>query len=118
MMQILLIILQFFTAFSIFNVWVLRYRTMADDFRQFGFPSWFRNVIGGIKIFLALMLIAGIWMYQYAVIASIGIAVLMASALFVHLKEKDPFSKLWPALVLTIVSIILAVLVNHYRFVG
>jgi hypothetical protein len=115
-MQIVLIILQFFIAYSIFNVWVLRYKTMAADFQTFGYPIWMRNIIGAIKVLLAVMLIYGIWHYQFAVYASIGIAVMMIAAVGVHLVEKDPMKKLMPAIALAVLAIIVAILTNYYKF--
>lgn len=115
-MQIVMIILQFFIAFSIFNVWVLRYRTMASDFQQFGLPTWLRNIVGAIKIFFSIMLIAGVWNYSFTIVGGIGIAVLMVSAVAVHIKEKDPVSKMWPAIVLAILAIAVAILAYHFKF--
>jgi len=89
---------------------------MAADFSQFGFPVWFRNVVGGIKVFFSIMLIAGIWNYHYAVIAAAGIALMMTAAVYVHIKEGDSFQRIWPALGLAILSIGLALLANYYKF--
>ena len=91
---------------------------MASDFQQFGFPVWMRNIVGVIKVSLALLVIAGIWNYQYAVIGSIGIAVMMLAAVGVHIKEGDPFSKVWPALGLAVLALVLAYMANYYKFVG
>lgn len=109
-MQIVMILLQFFIAFSIFNVWVLRYRTIASDFQQFGLPVWLRNVVGAIKVFLSVLLVAGIWKHEFTMFAATGICVLMIGAVIVHIKEGDSFSKLWPALALAILSLLVAVL--------
>ena len=89
---------------------------MASDFQHFGLPDWLRNIVGGLKIFCSILLIAGIWNYKYAVIGSIGIAVLMLSATAVHIKEKDPFSKIWPALGLALLAVAVAILANYFKF--
>lgn len=117
-LQIIVIVMQFIIALSILNVWVLRYDTIAAQFKEFELPTWVRNIVGIIKGTLCIMLIAGIWYYMLAVIASIGISILMFFAFLSHLRAKHEMSKSLPALGLSILCIVVAILCNHYKFHG
>lgn len=63
-------------------------------------------LIGILKVGLALTLIAGIWISDLTLIGAIAIAVLMAGAVTMHLKVRDPLKKSLPALSLLLLSVI------------
>ncbi len=117
-MQIITIIFQLVIAISILNVWVLKFETIANDFKTFNFPDWFRNIVGIAKGLLCVMLIGGIWMYQLAVIASLSISLFMLVAVIAHYIAKHSFSKTLPALGLCLLCFLVAYLSWHYKFKG
>lgn len=116
--QIVVIILQFIIAISILNVWVLQYRSMSDQFQEFNLPGWTKNAVGVTKGILCVMLIGGIWMYQLAVIASIGIAISMLFAIIVHMRARHDMSKIIPAIILGALALVVAFMCYRYKFRG
>lgn len=114
--HIVVIVLQFIIALSILNVWVFQYETIVTQFKEFNLPVWLRNVVGGAKAFFCLLLLAGIWVWWLAVIGSLAIALIMAFAIFTHLRAKDPFPKIFPAIVLFALCILVAFLCYKFKF--
>lgn len=120
-MDILQILLQIIVALGIFNVWILRYnkstsyrggnaKNMKDEFAVYGLPTWSINVIGFLKIIVASTLIIGIWIPFMVTPAAILIAGLMIGATSMHLKIHDRFIKTAPALIMLLLSAILAII--------
>ncbi len=107
-MHDLTIALQTFVAASIFFVWVVRYANIILEFEQYGLPGWLRDMVGIVKMTFALMLLIGIERERFAVAGGIGIAILMAGAVFTHLRMKNPIFKMLPALLLLTLSAIIA----------
>ena len=90
------------------DVWLLRYnkplrarggdaQTMAEEFEVYGLPGWFRSLIRVMKLSGAVMMIAGIWHPTVALAAGCMLSVLMAGALAMHVKVRDPWLKSVPA---------------------
>lgn len=120
-MEIIGAIAQVIVALGILNVWILRYnkstgyrggdaQNMREEFEAYGLPFWFMCVIGTFKITFALMLLAGIWYESVVLPVAIGMAVLMAGAVSMHIKVKDPPKKALPASTVLLLSIIAAAL--------
>ena len=91
-----------------FDVWLIRYdkpqrarggdaKTMIEEFRVYGLPDWFRNLIRVLKLSFGTLMIVGIWIPTAALVAGSGLAVLMAGAIAMHIKVKDPALKSLPA---------------------
>ena len=55
-------------------------------------------MIGFLKLFCATLLLAGIWFPTLNRPAGIGLGVLMAGAVAIHIKVKDPLQRALPAL--------------------
>ncbi|HAV61426.1 MAG TPA: hypothetical protein DCY13_03570 [Verrucomicrobiales bacterium] len=106
-METLLVLLQALVATSIFFVWVVRYDNIVREFREYGLSPALRDFVGILKLFFALLLIVGIWQPQYTLIGALGIAILMACAVFTHLRVKNPAFKLAPSLGLMIIALAL-----------
>ena len=113
-MEILKIILQLIVGLGILNVWLLRFNkntsyrganaeSMKEEFKAYGLPETMIYIVGFIKVALALMLIAGIWIESLVDPAAIGMTVMMLGAIIMHLKIKDTFKQTLPALTLLIV---------------
>lgn len=101
--------LQVIVALGLLNVWVLRssrntpYRggdakTLKEEFAAYGFPAWFCYLVGALKIGAAFALLAAIWLQSLLLPAAALVAVLMAGAVAMHLRVRDPLVKSAPAL--------------------
>jgi uncharacterized membrane protein YphA (DoxX/SURF4 family) len=101
-MHDLTIALQSFVAASVFFVWVVRYANIIQEFKQYGYPDWLRDLVGILKMTFALMLLIGIERERFAVIGGIGIALLMAAALATHVRVKNSPLKMLPSLTLLV----------------
>lgn len=119
-MQILVHLLQTTVALGILNVWLLRSdlptpyrggssRSLKEEFAVYGLPSWFLYVVGALKLLAAALLLAGLWIPSLALGAAVVMAILMAGAVSMHVKVKDPFVRSLPALVVLAFAIIIAV---------
>jgi uncharacterized membrane protein YphA (DoxX/SURF4 family) len=114
-MEALTQIFQVVISLSLLMVWVVRpkmetgYRggnatNMKEEFGVYGLPFWFMILIGILKVGFALLLIAGLWVEQLTLVSAIAIALLMAGALIMHVRVKDPLKKSLPALTLLLLS--------------
>ena len=115
-MEDLVLLSQLIIGFGLLNVWLLRRekatawrggqaRTMKEEFEAYGLKSWFMNVVGFLKVSLALLMLAGIWVQPLTTLAAGGIATLMIGAAAMHLKAGDPFRRSVPALSLFVLSV-------------
>ena len=120
-MEYLEIAIKIIISGSILNVWLLRFgkpskwrggqaQSMKEEFAVYGLPMWFMNVIGGLKVILALLLLVSIWMPTLETAAAYGIAVLMLGAVGMHIKVGDPLAKSLPAFSFLILSLMVALL--------
>ena len=118
-MNIILICLQTLVALLILNVWIVRPRmrtrfrggdakNMREEFATYGLSFSAMCVIGGLKVALALALLAGIWIDGITQWAAIGLALLMLGAFAMHLKVKDPIKKSVPSLVILALCVAIA----------
>ncbi len=117
-MSPILILLQVFVALGIYNVWIIRARkatsyrggdakTIVEEFKNYGLPSVFVPIVGGLKLLAATCLIAGIW-FPELVIPSAGlITFLMLGAVAMHIKVKDPIFKALPAAGMLLLNLII-----------
>ena len=112
-------LVQLLIASSIFNVWLLRYgdptpyrggsaRNMRQEFAAYGLPPAAMYVVGGSKLALAVCLLVGEWVPALVRPAAIGMAVLMAGAIGMHVKIGDPPRKGVPAVVMLLLSCFVA----------
>lgn len=117
-MEWLSIIIQLIIALSIYNVWLLRFskptswrggaaKSMKEEFEIYGLPDWFMKIIGALKLILATLLIAGIWVPSLVKPAAMGMAILMLGAIVMHFKVKDAPLKSLPAATFLVLSLIL-----------
>jgi uncharacterized membrane protein YphA (DoxX/SURF4 family) len=120
-MEYLRLALQMIVAIGLLNVWLLRagkptrYRgedakSMRDEFVAYGLPVAMMYVVGGLKILIAIALIAGIWLPVLVVPAASLLIFLMIASFVMHLKVKDPLVKAVPSLLMLAMAICIAVL--------
>lgn len=118
-MRTLGIIAQIVIASGIFNVWLMRFNrattyrggsagNMREEFAAYGLPVGFMWLIGGLKIALAIGLVAGIWVRALVIPSAVGMGLLMIGAIAMHLKVKDPAIKSLPAVCMLALSILAA----------
>lgn len=112
-------IAQLIIALGILNVWLLRFnkatiyrggaaKNMKEELATYGLPVWFLWFIGGLKVLLALSLILSFWKPELMRPAAIGMAILMAGAVGMHMKIGDALKKTTPALSVLILSLLVA----------
>lgn len=118
-MDYLIIALQVIVGLSILNVWLIqnkkdtRWRggdatTIVEEFKAYGLPVWSVYVVGTIKVVLALMLIASIWLPVLQFPAAIGLAIMLAGSVAMHFKIGDPLFKSFPAALFLAMCLVIA----------
>jgi len=76
---------------AIFFVWFVRYENIKKEFQEYGFPNWFRDLIGIFKISFTIMLHSN--NNEVVIIGTFGIFSLMIGAVYTHLRIKNNFRK-------------------------
>ncbi|MGB2402002.1 MAG: DoxX family protein [Akkermansiaceae bacterium] len=110
-MEILATVLQVIVALGLLNVWLIRARkstpyrggeseTIKEEFATYDLPAYMMYLVGGLKILIAIAMIAGIWIDALLVPAGSMLMVLMIGAYAMHLKVKDPVKKAVPSLLM------------------
>ena len=108
-------IINIIIAMGILNVWIIRYdletqwrgggsKNLMEEFSTYGLPLWFMYFVGFAKISLPILLFLGIWINEFSFWGSIGISVLMACAVLMHIKVQDPLKKSIPAFLMLLLS--------------
>jgi uncharacterized membrane protein YphA (DoxX/SURF4 family) len=112
-------IIQLVVGLGIYNVWLLRFgkatnwrggnaKSMREEFAVYGLPSWSVSAVGFLKLLCATALILGVWFPALTRPAGLGLAMLMAGAVAMHVKVKDPIPKSLPALTMLVLSLFIA----------
>lgn len=113
--------LQLIVGLSLLNVWLIQptkntqwrggnATTIKEEFEVYGLPDWTCYVIGFLKVALAIALIAAIRFPQLLQPAALGLALLLAGSILMHLKIKDPIKKSFPAFLFLCMCLYLAFL--------
>ena len=90
---------------SLFFVWVVRYENIKKEFILYRLPAWLRDLVGILKVSFSIMILFND--NYLSTIGCLGILGLMAGAIMTHLRIKNPFQKMIPALSLTTMLILL-----------
>lgn len=118
-MKTAILVSQIVAALGILNVWVLRFgkatgyrgghaTSLTEEFQVYGLPAWSVRVIGALKLLCAALLFAGIWSPVVTRPAAATLGLLMAGAVAMHLKVKDPARKSLPALAMLALCLLIA----------
>ncbi len=110
---------QIIIALGIYNVWFIRYdkdtswrggdaTNMNEEFAHYGLPQYLVYVVGFFKLTFATMLVFGLYYSNLVKPAAVGMAILMAFAIAMHLKSRDPLRKSLPASSILMLSILVA----------
>jgi hypothetical protein len=115
--------LQLIIAIGLINVWVVRFNkptqyrgrgasNMTDEFAAYGLPKWFMYLVGAGKIFIAALMIIGFWVPMVVCPASALLVLLMIGAVAMHIKVRDPFIRMVPALLMLAMAVTNVILTN------
>ena len=104
--NVLLDALKIIVTSAIFFVWFIRYDNIKKEFEEYKLPTWFRDLVGILKISFSVMIHSN---DKYTVlIGSLGILALMFGAVITHVRMKNNFRKYIASVaMLTITSLIL-----------
>ena len=111
-------ILSLIVGFTVVNVWLFRsnkstsYRggeasSLLEEFEVYGLGDYF-YIIGFIKVSLAIILILSIYFNKLKLMSSLGIAILMIVAIYMHFSVGDELIKSMPASVMLVSCLIIA----------
>jgi len=87
---------------SVLFVWVIRYQNIVQEFKEFRYSDWLRDLVGILKIAFVIMLMSE--STDTVKNGSLGIIFLMLMALGTHLKNKSKFVRIIPSVTLLILS--------------
>ena len=111
-------ILSLIVGFTVVNVWLFRsnkstsYRggeasSLLEEFEVYGLGDYF-YIIGFIKVSLAIILILSIYFNKLKLISSLGIAIMMIVAIYMHFSVGDELIKSMPASVMLVSCLIIS----------
>ncbi len=111
-------ILQLVVGFSILVVWLVRSHvrtnfrvgdalTLKEEISEVGLPDWFYDIIKIIKPIFAFFLLIGLVYNPLTLPCMIFTTMFMIGAVWMHLKAKDNFFKIIPALTLLVFCFII-----------
>ena len=116
-MEIGVQVIQVIIAIVLLSVWLIRPRmqtryrggdakNLKEEFAVYGLPYWFMIFIGILKVSAGILLIIGLWFPVVTPYTAIGVALLMAGAVSMHIRVKDQIVKSLPALTLLVLSLL------------
>lgn len=115
------LIAQIVVAVTILNVWLIRFNkstpwrggkasNMKEEFENYGLPDSMMYLVGGLKVLFAIGLIVGIAYPVTINVSAIGIVILMAGAIGMHIKVSDSPKKSFPAFLMLVLSLLIVIL--------
>lgn len=84
-------------------------KVFVEAFRHFGYPHWFRVVIGSLEVLGGLGLLIGIWLPWLAALASTGLALVMLGAVFTQVRTRAPLQRFVFPLLVGVLVVVVAV---------
>lgn len=111
-------VLSVIVGLTVINVWLFRsgkstsYRggdasNLMEEFEVYGLGDYFMT-IGILKVSLAVLLLLSIYFNKLKLISSIGIAIMMLVAVYMHFSVGDELIKSMPASVMLLSCLIIA----------
>jgi len=111
-------VLSVIVGLTVINVWLFRsgkstsYRggdasNLMEEFEVYGLGDYFMT-IGIIKVSLAVLLLLSIYFNKLKLISSLGIAIMMMVAVYMHFSVGDELIKSMPASVMLLSCLIIA----------
>ena len=96
--------------FLMFGSMKLGSKQMAEGFKNYGYPAWFRVFTGIVELVAAVLVIAGIWNTTLAAWGGLVIAATMIGAIFTHIKIKDALKTLMMPIILLVLGLIVLII--------
>lgn len=114
-----IIALKVIVSLSILNVWLIQPQkdtkwrggnasTIVEEFQVYGLSKTVCYLVGFLKVGLAILLLASIQYENFTLIASLGLAVLLAGSVIMHFKIGDELYKSFPAALFILMNLIIA----------
>ncbi|BBI33807.1 DoxX family protein [Cohnella abietis] len=100
--------------FLLFGLAKFGSKKLVEEFKHYGYPSWFRVFTGLLELVSAVLVIAGIWNKTLAAWGALLIAVTMLGAIFTHVKMKEPSNKQLMPFILLVIAVV--IIVNNFDF--
>jgi preprotein translocase subunit SecG len=107
-MYYVLLLLKIIVSISLLNVWLVQKdkptkwrggnaKNIMEEFKVYGLPESMCYIVGFLKVGLALLLIASIWVNVLEDYAASGLILLLSGSIVMHFKISDPLYKSFPA---------------------
>ena len=114
----LVILLKIIVGASMLNVWLLQSHkatkwrggnatSIIAEFKVYGLSKQFCYFIGFLKISFGVLLLASLKFESLALVASIGLTVLLLGSVAMHMKVKDAVYKSFPAALFIAMNLII-----------
>ena len=103
--DVMIEVLKTIVTISILFVWFVRYDNIKTEFKQYGYPRWFRDLVGILKISFTAMLHSN--NVGVVNIGSLGILLLMVGAVYTHFRVNNSFEKYLASLSMLIICSII-----------
>ena len=91
---------------AILFVWFIRYNNIKKEFIEYGYPTWFRDLVGILKISFSIMLHSVD--NEVVLIGSLGIALLMFGAVITHIRVQSKFRKYIASVSMLLITMLIA----------
>ena len=112
-----------------YDVWWFRYRspgifrggdstTMEEEFKVYGLSDGFRKLIRVLKLSAGTLVLAGLFHPLPAFVGAFMLCFLMAGAVCMHIKVRDPLYKAIPSVSFLLMSVWVAVSISTVLFDG
>lgn len=102
-------ILKIIASCSIFFVWFVRYDNIKKEFKEYGFPNWFRDSVGILKISSIIMLNSR--NTQIMFIGALTISLLMLGAVLTHIRHRDTLRNTIASISMLLISAVMISLI-------
>ena len=87
---------------------------MVIEFKRYDLEK-FRVLVGVLQLLGSVGLFMGLFSKNWAMLASLGLAILMAFGFMVRIKIKDPFILAFPSLFYTLLNMILFIILIRFE---
>jgi ABC-type uncharacterized transport system permease subunit len=80
-------------------------KAQVEGFKKFRLPQWFRVITGLMQLIGVAAIVIGFWDVSWAAWAGIWFGIMMLCAVAVHLRIKDSFRQVLPAIIMMILAV-------------
>ena len=101
-------------SFLFFGVSCLYSNFMVLEFKRYDLDK-FRVLVGILQLLGSVGLFIGLFSENWAILASLGLAILMAFGFMVRIKIKDPFILAFPSLFYSLLNMILFIILIRFE---